>query len=92
MRYICSFKLMESNKKKYVIYKCKDCNKSFGNQKTTYKQHILDNHSSYKERKKGFAYYCKYCDMGTFSSNTWELHLSRKKHIKMKILYKERNK
>jgi len=76
----------------YVDYKCKDCNRSFGNQKTTYNQHILDHHSTYKERKKTFTHYCKYCDMGTFSSSTWINHTNTKKHEKMKNLYKSRKK
>lgn len=78
--------------KKYVNYECVDCKMKFGNQKTTYRQHILDHHSTYKERKREFTYYCKYCDTGTFSSSTWAKHINSKKHDKMKISYRERKK
>jgi len=77
-------------KTKYVNYKCKDCKASFGCQITAYKQHILDNHATHEERKKIFSYYCKYCDTGTFSSSTWNNHISTKKHKKMEESHDKR--
>jgi len=83
---------VDKTKNGYVDYKCKDCNRSFRNQITTYKQHMLDHHSTKKERKKEFTYYCKLCDIGTFSISTWTNHINTKKHQRIKEIYKSRKK
>ena len=44
------------------------------------KIHVLNNHSSKEERKKGFKYYCKYCDYGSFAKTSYNTHINTKKH------------
>ena len=44
------------------------------------KLHILNNHSTREEKKKGFKYYCEYCDMGTFAKFIYNKHIKTKKH------------
>ena len=47
-----------------------------------YKTHILNNHSTLEEKKKGFTYYCESCDYGIFSKDNYEKHLQTTKHIR----------
>ena len=62
-------------------YKCERCEYETENS-TTYKQHILNEHSNKEEREKGFKYYCKLCDFGIFSNSLYEKHKLSDKHIK----------
>ena len=48
----------------------------------TFIKHTLNEHATKKERKEGFKYYCEYCDFGTFSNDTMNLHNETKKHKK----------
>lgn len=68
-------------------FKCNDCNYITKNT-ITYKKHILNEHANKKEREEGFKYYCKYCDFGTFSNDTIELHYNTDKHKKQLIRQK----
>jgi len=47
---------------------------------TALKQHKLNEHGSLAEREKEFMYYCKLCDFGTFSKDTYNIHLNTNKH------------
>ncbi len=59
--------------------KCQQCDyKSTGS--TNLKQHVLNEHSNKEERKKGFKYYCEYCDYGTFAISFYNKHLNTDKH------------
>ncbi len=44
------------------------------------KLHILNKHSTKEEREKGFTYYCKGCDFGVFSDQSYETHCETLKH------------
>ena len=48
------------------------------------KLHILNNHSSVEEKKNGFKYYCKICNIGYFIEHKINAHLETTKH-KIKI-------
>ncbi len=48
--------------------------------KTTMMQHELNEHSTKEEREKGFTYYCKLCDCGTFSKTLYANHLNTERH------------
>ena len=54
----------------------------------TFKKHILNEHSTKKEREEGFKYYCKYCDFGTFSTDLFDGHNTNHKHKKRLENYK----
>jgi len=43
---------------------------------------MLNEHADKEAREKQFKYYCKYCDIGTFSKDIMEAHNNTKKHIK----------
>jgi hypothetical protein len=62
-------------------YKCEKCNYVTKNI-FTFKQHMLNEHSTKKEREEGFKFYCKYCDFGTFSSDLISTHNETEKHRK----------
>lgn len=62
-------------------YICERCKYETTNL-TTFQKHILNEHSTKDEREKEFKYYCKYCDFGTFSIDTFNLHNNTKKHKK----------
>jgi len=62
-------------------YKCDICNYDTKNS-TTYKQHILNEHSNKEIREKEFKFYCKLCDFGTFSNSLYNIHKKSDKHIK----------
>lgn len=65
-----------SDKKIYKCYKC-----IFENDhKTSYLNHILNNHSTIEERKQTFPYYCECCDFGVFIKSVLDIHLKTKKH------------
>ncbi len=59
--------------------KCEKCDYKTRNI-VTMKKHILNKHSSLEERKKGFKYYCEFCDFGTFSKDTIDVHNNSEKH------------
>jgi len=60
-------------------YKCIDCNYETKNV-VTYKKHMLNVHSSKETREKEFKFYCKYCDVGTFSKDTIDVHSKTSRH------------
>ena len=62
-------------------YECEDCDYKTKN-KTTLKQHILNEHSDKNKRESEFRYYCKLCDYGTFSVDLYNFHKSCRKHKK----------
>jgi hypothetical protein len=47
-----------------------------------FKQHKLTEHGTKEEREKEFKFYCKCCDIGTFSKDIYEKHISSDKHKK----------
>ncbi len=63
------------------LYKCEKCNYESAN-KIIFKQHILNEHSNKEEREKEFKYFCKMCDIGTFSKDNWNRHINSQRHIK----------
>ncbi len=60
-------------------YKCEKCEYNSKN-KYNYKTHILNNHMSKEEKEKEFKYYCKYCDIGTYSKDFMDKHNLTIKH------------
>ena len=60
-------------------YKCKDCNYETKNI-VTYKKHILNAHSNKERRENEFKFYCKKCDFGTFSKDTFNGHNETPRH------------
>ncbi len=62
-------------------YKCNLCDYSTKNT-VTFKQHKLNEHSTKDERKKGFKFYCEYCDFGVFSEDLYNNHIETPKHKK----------
>lgn len=64
----------------YVSYKCEICNVIYDHI-TNYKTHNLNHHSTIEVREKEFPFYCKACDMGTFSKSKFEKHCEMKIHI-----------
>jgi hypothetical protein len=73
--------------RKVDIYKCDKCNYETAN-KIIFKQYELNEHSNKEEREKEFKYYCKICDIGTFSKDNWNIHESSQRHIKHEKNYK----
>ena len=61
--------------------KCVKCDYKSKN-KTTLKQHYLNEHGTKVEREKEFKYYCKICDLGTFSKDIYNNHINSEKHKK----------
>jgi len=64
--------------------KCSICNLYITKQQSTMKLHILNNHSSIEEKKKGFKFYCEVCDYGIINESKYNEHLETSKH-KIKI-------
>lgn len=62
-------------------YICEKCNYTTINI-YNYKRHILNEHSNKEKREKEFKYYCKYCDIGTFSKNSFDKHNETDRHNK----------
>jgi len=60
-------------------FKCNICEYKTKN-KTTLKIHKLNKHLTREERKKEFTYYCDNCDFGSFSNDSYEIHLKTTKH------------
>lgn len=60
-------------------YKCEKCDYISKN-KNNYLTHILNNHSTKEEKKKGFKYYCESCDFGVFVKSMFDKHLATNKH------------
>ena len=82
----CDTELHKTGKRKQIIRKnhkqpekCKNCDYST---KNTFlmKKHILNEHSTKEEREKQFKFYCSYCNFGTFSKDTIEIHNNTNKH------------
>ena len=62
-------------------FKCNNCNYETKN-KTTLKQHILNEHANIEQREKEFKYYCKQCDHGTFAKDLNKRHMESDRHKK----------
>ena len=65
-----------------LLKKCHKCNYVALNN-TNIILHILNNHSTIKERENGLKNYCKYCDYGTLAKSLYDNHLETKKHKMM---------
>lgn len=59
--------------------KCSKCNYKTKNT-ITFKKHMLNDHADRETRANEFKYYCKYCDIGTFSKDTYNEHINTQKH------------
>ena len=82
----CNTELHKTGQRKKIIRKnhkqpdkCKNCDYET---KNTFlmKKHILNEHSTKEQREKGFKFYCSYCDFGTFSKDTLDIHNNTNKH------------
>ena len=67
---------------KILEEQCKFCQYK-SNKTTNMKLHILTNHSTKEDRKKGMKYYCDKCDFGTNAEVLFNRHLETQKHIKL---------
>ena len=65
-------------------YLCEICNYETKN-KTMFKQHKLNYHSTNEEREKEFYFYCGLCDYGSFSKQLLDNHKLTKKHKRHEI-------
>ena len=63
-------------------FKCENCEYTTKTN-TNLKKHYLNTHANKEEREKDFTYYCKNCDLGTFSKDTFESHIDSNKHKKI---------
>ena len=63
-------------------YKCEKCIFVTTN-KSNFKVHVLNNHSTREQKKQGFKYYCDNCDFGVLTESSYKIHLLTQKH-KMK--------
>lgn len=45
-----------------------------------FKQHKLNEHATKEQREKEFKFYCKCCDVGSFSKDIYEKHTNSEKH------------
>jgi hypothetical protein len=68
--------------------KCDKCEYTTKN-KTTMIKHTLNEHATKVEREKEFKFYCSYCDFGTFSKDTIEIHNNTNKHKKYQLRIKK---
>lgn len=64
---------------KKLIDKCPKCDYTTKNT-IAMDTHILNNHSTNKERKEKFRYYCEVCDFGSFSGKHYKKHLETQRH------------
>ena len=60
-------------------HKCDSCDYTTKNI-TTLKIHKLNKHSSQEDRVKNFTYYCNACDYGSFSKDSYDIHIEAIKH------------
>jgi len=60
-------------------FKCEDCEYTTKNI-SIMKIHKLNKHSPKEEREKEFKHYCKFCDYGSFSLDSFNLHINTIKH------------
>lgn len=71
----------KSRSDKRIIHQCPKCEYKLQPQgNTNMKQHILNEHGTKEDREKGFKYYCKYCDYGTFAKPLYTRHNNTEKH------------
>lgn len=66
--------------------KCNKCSYESENV-VNFKKHILNSHSTKEEREKGFKFYCKLCDFGTFSKDSIHIHKNTDKHKNFEALF-----
>lgn len=52
------------------------------------KIHKLNKHSSQEEREKEFTHYCKLCNYGSFSLDSYNLHINTIKHKYLELANK----
>jgi hypothetical protein len=62
------------------IFECKHCNDYKNNNHINFMNHVLTNHATKEERKKGYRYYCDVCDVGSFVEAVIKKHNNSKKH------------
>ena len=60
-------------------FKCDNCDYETKNI-VMMKIHKLNKHSNPKDREKEFKYYCKWCDYGSFSKDSYDKHTDTIKH------------
>jgi len=60
-------------------YKCDSCDYETKNV-TMIKVHKLNKHSTKETREKEFTYYCGCCNFGSFSKDSYALHVESIKH------------
>jgi len=60
-------------------FKCNNCDYKTKNI-SNYRTHLLNNHSTQKEKEEGFKYYCKNCNFGVFTESMFKKHLNTKAH------------
>ncbi len=78
--------LIRENIKEVSNKKCNDCN-FIAKHNEGLRNHKLTRHSSKEDREKGFPYYCKECDFGSFRKKILDLHNNTKRHlIRIKFL------
>lgn len=63
-------------------FKCEKCN-YLNKNIITLKKHFLNEHADKQQREKDFKFYCSECDVGTFSIDTYNIHLNTNKHKKI---------
>lgn len=68
-------------------YKCDKCDYKNKNA-TSYKIHVLNNHSTKEDREKEYNNYCKLCDFGCFYEEVMNKHNKSTKH-KYNIITKQ---
>jgi len=72
--------------------KCPHCDHKINNN-TNMRLHMLNHHSTPDERRKGFTYYCEYCDFGTFGESNYNKHANTRRHKRfVELLNKNNNK
>ncbi len=70
------------------IYKCDKCGYST-HIKIASTVHYLNYHSTLKERKEKYKFYCKHCNFGSMTKVSYDIHLKTKKHRYMMQLIKD---
>ena len=67
-----------SDKKNELL--CSHCNLYTTRKPSNLKLHILNNHSTIKERQEGSPFYCDLCNSGFMKNTGLNRHLTTKKH------------
>ena len=62
-------------------FKCENCDYTTKHN-LLIRQHILNEHSTIKDREANFRYYCSICDYGTFTKELYDRHINSIRHKK----------